>query len=82
MRRGRAFASSIISRIIVEGVRELENHHLTHIVIQVKSGNSHWKINLRGAFDPGARYFHGLKKCLPIGCLFSCRENKKLSLYN
>lgn len=68
MGRGRAFASSIISRIIVERVRELENHCLTCIVIQVGSGNCHWKINLRGAFDPGTRYFHGLRKCLPIGC--------------
>ena len=49
----------------MEGVRELENHRLTRIVIQVGSGNSHWKINLKGAFDPGTRYFHGLRKCSP-----------------
>lgn len=77
MEKGKTFAYIIMSGIIVEGMRELENHHLTSIMIQIESGNNHhWKLNLRGIFDQEQDIFMVLESVSPQIVYLVARKTK------
>lgn len=75
MGKGRPLAFSIMSRVNMERVLEVENHHFMAIIVKIDSGNSlHWKLNLGEVLNQEQDVFMVLESVSPINCSLVANE--------